>query len=191
MLEEILKVDLSLFYFFNKTMANSIFDAIMPIITNTKTWLPIIAVFLAYQFFKCGIQGKLCIITLIIGVAVCDQVSSNLIKNLVMRPRPCHILTDINLLVSCGAGKSFPSSHAANSMMLVTIIALFYRQHKFWLPWVAVLIGFSRIVVGVHYPFDVLTGLILGALIGFVIYYLVNFIFEKYFEPKLKQKQIK
>ncbi len=187
MLEEIVKIDTTLFYFINQTMSNSVFDVIMPIITSVKTWFPIIAIFMAYQFFKCGTKGKLCIIALILGVAVCDQVSSNLIKNLVMRIRPCHVLSDINLLVHCGAGKSFPSSHAANSMMLVTIISLFYKKHKVWLPWLAVLVGISRIFVGVHYPFDVLFGLILGAGIGFFIYWIVMYIFKKYFEPKLKQ----
>lgn len=73
----------------------------------------------------------MCIVAILVGVVICDQINSRLLKETVQRPRPCHIMADINLLVPCGAGKSFPSSHAANSMMAVTVIAMFYRKHKY------------------------------------------------------------
>lgn len=189
MLESIVNLDLSIFYFINKSISNPVFDFIMPIITEPITWLPIIAVFMIYQFLKCGIKGKLCIASLLIGVLVCDQLSSSLIKSLVNRPRPCHVLSDINLLVTCGAGKSFPSSHAANSMMLTTVISLFYRKHKYWLSATAIIIGFSRIYVGVHHPFDVLCGLILGVLVGCFIYWLVMYIYDKYVKKIIDKKK--
>ncbi len=188
MFESLINIDLKTFYFINKTLSNQVFDVIMPIITEAKTWLPIIVVFIIYQFFRCGIKGKLCIVSLIIGILLCDQISSALIKELVNRPRPCHILQDINLLVPCGAGKSFPSSHAANSMMLVTIISLFYNKHRYWLISLAILVGFSRIYVGVHHPLDVLCGLILGVIIGTFVYWLVQYIYKNHVEPKILKK---
>ncbi len=185
MLDQILSLDLSLFYAINKELSNSLFDMIMPVITNTITWIPIITAFMLYQFFKCGTNGRLCIIALVLGVIICDQTSSNLIKNLVMRPRPCHTLLDLNLLVHCGAGKSFPSSHASNSMMVVTVISLFYRNHKYWLPFIAISVGFSRIYVGVHYPLDVFCGWVLGVAIGFFIYNLTMYCYNKFNKQKL------
>lgn len=187
MLEQIINLDLLTFYFINKTLANSVTSFAMPVITSATTWAPVISFFMIYQFFKGGEKGKLCIAALILGVIICDQLSSSLIKSLVMRPRPCHVLNDINLLVKCGAGKSFPSSHAANSMMVVTVISLFFRQHKYWLPWLAVIVGISRIFVGVHYPLDVFCGLIIGALVSWFVYWLVNKIFISYIKPRLRK----
>ena len=96
MLEQINNLDLSIFYFINKTLANPVTDFLMPIVTSATTWAPIIAIFMIYQFIKGGEKGKICIAALIIGVVICDQLSSSLIKSLVMRPRPCHVLSDIN-----------------------------------------------------------------------------------------------
>lgn len=179
MLEHIIQLDQEIFYFINKSLANPATDFLMPILTHLKTWLPLFIVFCVYQVWKGGLKGRLCLVTLVIGVIICDQITSSLIKELVSRPRPCHFLSDINLLVGCGPGKSFPSSHASNSMMAVTVIALFFRKHRYWLPWLSILIGLSRIFVGVHFPFDVLVGWILGVGIGFFVYWLVKVIYIK------------
>jgi len=189
MLENIIQIDQNLFYFINKNLANSFTNLAMPIITDVKTWIPIFAIFCIYQIWKGGTYGRLCVATILLGILVCDQLNSNILKEIFNRPRPCHFLLDINLLVGCGIGKSFPSSHAANSMMAVTVIALFFKKHKYWLPSLAILVGISRIFVGVHFPFDVLVGWLVGAGVGFFIFWLTNFLFKKYnFYLKNKNK---
>ena len=188
MLENILSIDESLFYFVNTNLSNSFTDTIMPIITHTTFWIPLFLVFCLFQLRNAYKQkeyrGLLCILCVGIGIAICDQISSALIKESVQRIRPCHVLTDINLLVNCGAGKSFPSSHASNSMTAVIIFALFYRKHKYWLPLLAILIGLSRVFVGVHYPLDVLMGWILGAGIGTGVYFLIQYLYNIYIKNK-------
>ena len=178
MLESILNADEFLFYFINTNLSNFATDVAMPLITNIVFWIPLFGVFCLFQLWNAyknkEYKGLFCILCIGIGVLICDQISSTLIKELVGRPRPCHIFTDISLLVNCGAGKSFPSSHAANSMTTAIIISLFYRKHKYWLPLLAILVGLSRIFVGVHYPFDVLCGWILGAGIGVGVYFLYS-----------------
>jgi len=180
MLENIIQIDRELFYFINKDLANSFTHFIMPVVTNVKSWLPLFAVFCIYQIWKGGSSGRLCVATILLGVLICDQFNSSILKEVFQRPRPCHFFVDINLLVGCGSGKSFPSSHAANSMMAVTVIALFFRKHKYWLPLLAVLVGISRIFVGVHFPFDIFVGWLVGVGVGFFVYWLTNFLFRKY-----------
>ena len=180
MLENIIQIDQELFYFINQNLANSFTNFLMPIVTSLKPWIPIFAVFCIYQIWQGGSKGWLCIATIVLGVIVCDQLSSSVLKEIFQRPRPCHFLPDINLLVNCGSGKSFPSSHAANSMMFATVVALFFRKYKYWLLIIPVLIGLSRIFVGVHFPFDVLAGWLFGAGIGAFVYWLTNYLFEKY-----------
>ena len=188
MLENLINFDTNLFYLINQGMASTVTNFCMPILTKLSTWAPLLAVFCIYQIWKGGENGKICIAAIIVGVIICDQFSSSILKEIFQRPRPCHVLTDINLLVNCGAGKSFPSSHAGNSMMGVVMIALFFRKHKFWLPIISIIIGISRIFVGVHYPLDVLCGWILGALVAFFTYWLVNYCYSKYIKPRLKNK---
>jgi undecaprenyl-diphosphatase len=88
-------------------------------------------------------------------------------------------LEHINLLVSCGTGKSFPSSHAANNFFAAFILSFFYKKN----PWVfyttASLIAISRVVVGVHYPFDVIGGAIIGTAIALLLRLILVELFEK------------
>ncbi len=181
MIDEILQIDKSLFYFINTNLSNPITEAIMPIITHTIFWIPFFCIFCLYQFWNAyknkQYRGLFCILSVLVGVVICDQINSTLLKELISRPRPCHILTDINLLVACGSGKSFPSSHAANSMVSVIIILLYYKRHKYWLPLLSLLVGISRVFVGVHYPLDILFGWLLGIGIGFGVYFLMEYLF--------------
>lgn len=77
-------------------------------------------------------------------------------------PRPCHALQNVHLLVSCGSGFSFPSSHAVNNFAGALILAFFFPRNKWWFFGIAAIVAFSRVYVGVHYPFDVIGGAVIG-----------------------------
>jgi undecaprenyl-diphosphatase len=104
-------------------------------------------------------------------VVLTDQGSSALLKPLFSRPRPCH-LGEVHLLVRCGAGLSFPSSHAANLFGQALFFGLWRKKYLPYFLSFAFLVGISRIFVGVHYPLDVLGGMFLGAIVGAVTYQL-------------------
>jgi undecaprenyl-diphosphatase len=112
---------------------------------------------------------------IILAATLADQISV-LIKNLVLRLRPCHepSLEGLVHLVKgeCGGMYSFVSSHATNSFNVALISLLFIRKRWFTISiilWASV-VGYSRIYLGVHYPGDVICGSLLGALIGWSIY---------------------
>ncbi len=150
-------LDISLFHFINRGMENSFFNWIMPIITNIKYWrIPLSVMFLCL-FIWGGKKGKdtflLCLVTLILS----DKVSSSLIKPVFHRLRPFKVLDSVNLLINAHS-YSFPSSHAANIFAMAIVITYIWR--RIWIALlvfgIAVIVGFSRIYVGVHYPLDVL-----------------------------------
>jgi undecaprenyl-diphosphatase len=104
---------------------------------------------------------------------VTDYLASSVIKPSVQRLRPCNdpgIKTDMNLLIACGSGYSFPSTHAANHFALAFfLINMFYRRWKPILPLVflwAFAVSFAQVYLGVHYPLDITFGAAIGALIG-------------------------
>ena len=103
---------------------------------------------------------------LVVGLLL-DLVLGNLIlKNIVGRPRPCDLDPHITLLISRPFGHSFPSGHTLSSFTSATILYDFRKTWGRWAFLLASVIAFSRMYHFVHYPTDVLAGVILGYLIG-------------------------
>ncbi len=170
----LLQLDVELFYFINTTLSNSFFDALLPWIRNKYLWAPLyafVAVFLAVNFPR---NWWKIILLAIVVVFISDQLSSTIIKPLVHRLRPCKDLLNIEhlrLLVSCGSGFSFPSSHAANHFAFAMFFFRLFPNKwvlasgMFW----AASISFAQVYVGVHYPLDVIGGMVLGLFCGNII----------------------
>lgn len=164
----IINIDSELFYFLNITLANPITDFLMPIVTNQKNWLPIYIFMISFLLIKYKKNGFFMVITILFAVGLGDYINSSIIKEMVGRFRPCATLTDIHLLVPCGPGKSFMSSHAVNNFAMAYILGYYFKQNKWIFYTLASLVAYSRIAVGVHYPLDVISGALLGIAIGFI-----------------------
>ena len=104
---------------------------------------------------------------IILVVTLSDQLSSHLLKNLFERVRPCHILEDINLLISCTKSYSMPSSHAVNNFAAAIFFSKLFPKYKLPLILIAVLMALSRPIVGVHYFSDIVVGALIGTIIGY------------------------
>lgn len=168
-MELLSNLDQALFFFVNHSMQNIVFDVLMPILTDLnkqKVILLSVAVVLIWMLVRGGITGRSAAVVLIITIIFSDQLNSSWVKHIFERVRPCHVLDDVHLLVSCGSGYSFPSSHAVNNAAGVVVLSFFYRRWTWAFVLFAGLVGFSRVYVGVHYPFDVLAGFLLGASCG-------------------------
>jgi len=165
-------IDTQIFIFINQYIANPIFDFAMPVITNLNNWrVPIVIVWL-FLIIKGGRRGRVAAILLIPVLAMSDQMSSSLLKPLFGRIRPCHALDSVRLLVGCGGHLSFPSSHATNISAVAMLFGYFYRKGTILFISIAVLVGFSRIYVGVHYPGDVLFGFMVGSSLSMVLIFI-------------------
>ncbi len=181
--EFLLQIDKSLFTFFNQIFTNSFFDSIMPVITDwNKTWYGwvLFVILWGLLVWKGGRKGRILAFALFVVVAVSDQLSSNFIKKVVMRPRPCHqvnghtIVEHVRLLVTCGSGFSFPSSHAVNSFAVATFFGVYYKRYAWAYFLYAVIMSYSRVYVGVHYPYDIFVGALVGTVCGLLCVYLLQ-----------------
>ncbi|MBC8124748.1 MAG: phosphatase PAP2 family protein [Candidatus Kapabacteria bacterium] len=173
MLNALANLDVWIFYAVNHGFSNPVFDLFMPLITNVTFWYPMYALGIIALLVR-GWQGRTtpegrkffwCAALLLVTVAILDQSSHRLLKEVIARPRPYLVLGNVFQLVGSGGG-SFPSNHAMNNAAVAVILTWFFpcRRVVFWV--VALTIAFSRIYCGVHYPSDVLGGLVIGAIGG-------------------------
>lgn len=164
--------------------ANSSFlDAFFTLFTSKESWYAFYLVLLAMVFIKYRRAGWWVSLALIITIVLSDQLSG-LVKDLVERLRPSHqpaLEGLLNLPAGKGGLYGFVSSHAANSFALAVIVGALSKSKKLWAGMIlwALLTSYSRVYVGVHYPFDVLAGALLGTLIAWGVYQLV-LIFDAY-----------
>ncbi|MDO8281667.1 MAG: glycosyltransferase family 39 protein [Thermodesulfovibrionia bacterium] len=173
-------MDTSLFFFINNSMQNSFFDLIMPFISN-RAYLPFLLI-VSYEFFKDRKQTLFVLSLCVLAFALGDS-SANILKHIFERPRPCHALEGIRLLTACGSSFSFPSGHSVNSFAIAAVFAHFFRRTAFATFTLAMLVAFSRIYIGAHYPSDVLAGAIWGGVTAWVIIDL-----QKWFVKGYKEK---
>ena len=181
MLESLLTFDQYLFELVNDNWQNPFLNWLMPHWREKTTWIPLYVLLLVFACWKFRIRGLFFILGLAFTVGVADTMSSKVVKESVMRIRPCNdadLKAEVHLLVRCGSGYSFTSSHATNHFAIAAFISLTLGlvypvvRWPFYL-WAAS-IAFGQVYVGVHYPFDVLAGALLGTLIGLLVAKIYN-----------------
>ena len=131
---------------------------------NGLVWCVIAAVLLARPQTRAS--GLICALALVFSLLFCNI----LLKNLVARPRPYEILAWLQPLIPLPPDFSFPSGHTSSSLAAATALSFSGLKKKWAIPLIALalLISFSRLYVGVHYPSDVLAGLLLGLFCGYL-----------------------
>jgi len=201
MLDWILGLDKEAFLFLN-SKNSPMWDQIMWWISAKITWIPLYVVLLVV-LIRNDLSFRVIITLLFIAVTVvlCDQISV-LLKNMIERLRPSHVAEFkeiIHLVINpktgvkyTGGQYGFVSSHAANVFGVATIIASQLKNFKwglFLFSW-AIIVSYSRIYLGVHYPLDIICGALLGTLIGIHLYVLKTWTLS-YIDIKLKERQAK
>jgi len=167
-------LDLSILYFCNRNLVNPVFDFLFVSFSNSSVFLWPLVVIISILLWKGGKKATMAVILVIICIAVVDPSTHYILKKLFSRLRPCHTFDDLRMIVSCGGLYGFPSNHAANSFAAATVLSLFYRRCTVFFTILAVMIGFSRIYLGKHYPTDVLAGAVWGILAAFLIIFIIN-----------------
>lgn len=109
-------------------------------------------------------RTRKCGVSILLSMALTHLIGNMFLKNLIARPRPCHVDTSVEMLISCPASFSFPSGHTANGFAAAVSIFLNYRKPGVAALVLAASIAFSRMYLFVHYPTDILGGFVLGTM---------------------------
>jgi len=178
MIEKLLQYDTDVFLFLNG-LGSDTWDMLWLIITNKLTFIPLYGILLFLIYKKYGLKSLLLsMVVIALMITFTDQIT-NLFKRSFMRPRPCRELhlADYMRFIAVRCGKyGFFSGHSSNSMAAAIFASLMLRQSYAYITPILIFwsftVAYSRIYVGVHYPLDVICGLIFGAISGVLFYVL-------------------
>lgn len=180
-MELITEFDFTILRFIRENLSCEFLDFLMPIITMLGEYGCVwIVIALAFLFFKKTRRNGIAMsAALLAGVLIGNLI----IKNLVARDRPCWIDESVTMLIAVPHDFSFPSGHTTASFAAAVVIL-----HQNWKAGIgayvlAVLIAFSRMYLYVHFPTDVLAGVILGTAFGIAAYKITDIVAER-----IKQK---
>lgn len=186
MLEKLVQFDRQAFLFLNG-LGTETWDAFWMFMTDSITAIPLYLVLLVLTYRAFGVKKTLLILVAVALLITCTDQLSNFFKYGVQRLRPCHDpeISDIMRLVKsyCGGKYAYFSAHAANSFAVAAFFTFLFRGKIrflgiFLMVW-ASLVAYSRIYIGVHFPLDVVTGMLVGVFFGWVFSKLAIFAFQK------------
>lgn len=181
--------DTKLFLLINGFHSSS-FDGIMFLMSDTIIWIPLYlsVLFIAFKHWKK--EGVWVALALILCCVIADQVASGVIKDLVKRPRPSHaehLKGLIHFVNDYKGGRyGFVSSHAANTIGFALLTSLLFQKKVYTyliISW-AVVVAYSRIYLGVHYPLDILGGEVVGVLAALFCFWII-----RKFRPQIIQQR--
>lgn len=155
-------IDIKMLNLLNRRFRCTLLDKIMPLVTalgnGGLVWFIISAFLIKHKNYR--VHGYMVITSLIVTTLI----GEGLIKHLIKRTRPFAHMLESKLLISKPITYSFPSGHTASSFAAAGIFLTMDNKLSILVMILASLIAFSRIYLRVHYPTDVVTGIVLGLL---------------------------
>ncbi len=161
-------IDWNILNFIHNNLTSGVMDKVMPFVSllgnKGAIWLIVACIFIFIpKFRKYGIMMAIAFLL--------EYICGNLVlKNIICRQRPCWINQDIRLLIPVPQDYSFPSGHTLSSTIGAIFVYLANKKCGYFAIALAILIAFSRMYMYVHFPSDILAGLIIGVVISFFTY---------------------
>jgi len=172
MISLVQKFDSSILLYIKYNMHGSILDKVMVISTYLGNygiiWIIIAALLMISKNHRK--IGFMAIAALILSTILGDGI----LKHVVGRIRPSANIPAVNLLIVKPLSYSFPSGHTTSSFAVAGVLAKYFKEYAFEFISLASLISFSRLYLNVHYPTDILAGIVLGLICSGIIIYLFN-----------------
>lgn len=170
-MNEFIQEDKNLLVFLNN-LGDSRFDQFWILVSEKWIWIPLYFIFLYLLFRNFKLKSLIFILIFIaIGVVASDQISG-IFKYGIARLRPCHDPSLEHLIreVQCGGQLGFYSAHASNTFFIATFMGVILKNKYPFLLYIllfwAAFVSYSRIYLGVHFPFDIVFGAMVGFLLG-------------------------
>jgi undecaprenyl-diphosphatase len=177
-MDYLVNMDKSLLSFFSEDMKNSFFDVIMPWISRInnhgEVWIVLAIILMINKDIKIRRLG----ISVLVALALGEILGNQLIKNFIGRTRPIGDEYNFKFIINLPKSYSFPSGHTGSSFAVFGAFIFSKAKYKYWVLAMAVLIAFSRMYLHVHFPSDILGGILLGLLCGKIAVIIGNAFFR-------------
>jgi undecaprenyl-diphosphatase len=173
------QLDRQLLSFFSEGIRNSFFDSLMPFVSainnHGEIWVALSIILMINKNTKIRRLG----ISVVIALALGTMLGNQMLKNIIERSRPIGEEFGFNFIINLPKSYSFPSGHTTSSFAAFGAFLFGKERYKYWTLSLAALIAFSRIYLHVHYPSDVLGGIILGLFCGWAATHLGKTFFRE------------
>lgn len=186
MKERIIELDKELYLYLNN-LGDPQWDWFWLFITNKWAAIPLYALLLYFIYRQFGIKGTFITLVCITLLITCTDQLANIFKDGFQRLRPCgqEGVKEFARYIAVRCGKyGYFSAHASSSFGLAVFLGIILKNRYFYLIYFllfwAILVSFSRIYVGVHYPLDVITGMIIGCILGFLFIFIQRFLLRRF-----------
>lgn len=179
----LMDLDTALMRLLNLQWTHPFIDRFLPLFSDFDVWMIPFIILLIFIVIKERLKGVLIVVGLGLTILLSEAMSTEVMKELVDRIRPCHIHEWVRLIEGyCPKSPAFTSSHATNIVASITFLSFFFPRWLFFVTVpLAILVGYSRIYLGVHYPLDVVGGAILGAGCGWAVFW----VFKQFVFPRI------
>lgn len=170
-------VDISILRVIREYFSSPLMDSIMVFITklgdNGFIWIAIgIILLISKKYRKVGF-------TMLIALAITSIIGEGIIKNIIQRPRVFTTFPDIEIIIRAPLSYSFPSGHTASSFAAAVVLGHYIKDWKYLIYFFAALIAFSRLYLLVHYPSDIIGGILLGTVCSLITIKIIDNIKNK------------
>jgi undecaprenyl-diphosphatase len=186
-------MDQQILFLINHTWAHPVLDRVMAVLSSLDFWWPFLIAAGLIAVILGSFRMRMMLLTAGLAIAMTDALVVRTLKEVVGRPRPHETLEGVRTLdlaaveprflavtmplkeeysvarIRPPRGNSFPSAHAANNFAVAAVCAVFFRRWGWLLFLPAVLVSYSRVYVGSHWPLDILVSCLLGLGVGFLV----------------------